>query len=259
MIEYDSEGSYSEEQILDESNQILKEYIDNIDSQVSCINRKEEEFDFLKDFFLNFLNQENLDSVYDRSILIDPKFTDYDKNALKEITLRLDSIFEKGMGISLLEKEICKYYYLYDIFVLHFIMYFTIYLNGLQKLTQDWEEDIPNWNELSFKKYMEKNNPNDTRGAEAPLATIDNVDSYLDYILLDGVFAESFFEICLLESESNVALTELVVENANQRIIFDNEFFRLKIEKILSLEEVRSAIKTNFIETCFNNVGTNSV
>lgn len=252
MIELDNEASYSEEQITDESNQILTEYLDNIESQIISINKTESETDFLKELFINFFNQKDLDSVFDRSILIDPNFSEYDKDALKATTMKLHNMFENGMGISMVDKDICFYYYLYDIFVLHFHMYFTIYLNGLQKLTEDFDEEIPNWDKLSYKYFVEKNNSNTTGGESTPPAVTELVDRYLNYIITDGIIPDQFFEICLLESGTSESLSELVVENTSQRIVFDYEFFRLKIEKILSLEEVRSIIKTNIVDTIVN-------
>lgn len=245
MVNIDEEASSSEEQIIDESNQILKEYLDNIDYQLSTINRKGIEENYFKELIINFFKQESLDNIFDRSILIDPSFTEYDKSALTLFQTKMNEYFEKGFGLSFSEGNICVYYYLYDILVLNFVLYFVTYLNGLQKLDYTFEEDIPNYKELSFTSFCAKKEipPDDSN------KIIVLVREYIDYILSEGIIPEQFFEVCLLESDGNIGLLELVVESSNLRINYDPEFFILKIEKILSSEEIRGSIEHKFLET----------
>ena len=240
----DEETSSSEEQITDESNQILREYLDQIDYQISTVNKKVIEEDYFKEAMINFFNQDSINNIYDRSILIDPSFTDYDKEALRVFQMKMGEFFDKGFGLSLSEGSLCLYYYLYDIFVLNFVLYFVIYLNGLQKLDQSFEEDIPNYKELSLKSFLAKK-----ESPSEDAINIASIKEYIDYILSEGICADQFFEICELDSDGNIGLHELVVESSNLRINVDTDFFRLKLEKILSSEEIRSAVETKFIET----------
>ena len=62
------------------------------------------------------------------------------------------------------------------------------------------------------------------------------VKDYIHYICENGIIPEYFFEICLLESEGNIELSTLYLEFANNRIDFDDDFFILKLGKILSFD-----------------------
>lgn len=248
MVNIDEETSSSEEQIFDESNQILKEYLDHIEYQISTINRKPIEEDYFKELMINFFNQESLNNIFDRSILIDPSFSEYDKSALRVFQSKMGEFFEKGFGLSCSEGNLCLYYYLYDIFVVNFVIYFVTYLNGLQKLDSRFEEDIPNYKELSYKAFCAK------KEIPSEDVNITSIKEYIDYILSEGIVPEDYFEICLLDSEGNAGLTELLVETVNLRIGYDTDFFRLKFEKLLFSDDVRGPVETKFIETLYGIV-----
>ena len=108
--------------------------------------------------------------------------------------------------------------------------YFTQYVLGLQKIDEDFVEDIPNWNELSFKYYIEKINHIPLNDNTKPQIVTD----YLGYVLEYGLIAESYIDVALLESEGNVELSTLYIESANYRLTYDNSFFNLKLKKIFS-------------------------
>lgn len=250
MIELNNETSSSEEQVIDESNNIFQDYLTYINSQLSSVNRSMNETDYLTKFYTEFLNQKSMDSVFDRSIMIDPNLTDYDKEALRTMRDKLNQMFTNNLGLTFLNGNVSIYYTIYDIFVLHFVMYFVMYLNGLQKLDESYADDIPNWKDLSYLAFLDKKNGTTTlsaKGAKAPF-TPQDVNDYLTFILQDGIVPECYFEIIMLES-SSYSLDELVTESVNQRIDYDYEFFRLKLEKILSSEDTRSYVIQQFIET----------
>lgn len=260
MIELNNETSSSEEQVIDEANSIFQDYLTYINSQLASVNRSMNETDYLKEFYTKFLNQPNLDSVFDKSIMIDPNFSEYDREALRAMRDKLNIMFTNNLGLTFLDGNVSIYYTVYDIFVLHFVMYFVMYLNGLQKLDASFEEDIPNWKDLSYLAFLDKKNGTTTfsaKGAKAPF-TPQDVDEYLTFITQDGIVPECYFEIIELESASE-SIDELVTESVNQRIDYDYEFFRLKLEKLLSSEDARSQIINQFIGTITESIPMNVV
>ena len=120
-----------------------------------------------------------------------------------------------------------------------------VLLLGRFLLYSHYEEDIPNWNELSFEYFKKK------IGDESPIS-VQQIYEYIDYIGDVGIIPEFLFEISLLESEGNVMLTDLLVESTNDRIYYDKEFICLKLKKILSSDIIKSNI-ANKLFTIFEH------
>ncbi|MDE7099955.1 MAG: hypothetical protein K2N99_01880 [Malacoplasma sp.] len=227
-----NETSGSEDQIQSENSDVIAEYLDRISEQTSTINPDLMPIDYVEEFVTNFL-EADINSVYDNSIYVNSvsdAFNDY----LHNFEYLLASLINSGFGVTLSDGDIRLYYYLYQIFVTKFADYFVYYVNGLQKLDSTFEEDIPNWNELSFDFFRKKT------GDESPVS-LSTISEYVDYVI-ETLIPESYFEICLEESTGDVALTEVFIETANYRVQYDSEFFRIKLAKILSSDIIRDNI-----------------
>ena len=155
--------------------------------------------------------------------------------------------FDMNFGVRIVEgANSGMLYSIYKIFITHFSDFFLNYVCGLQKLGPEFEEDIPNWAELSFEHY------NKIAGDKSPTISYALVKSYIDYIIEDGLFGEYYFEICQLESSGNNDLSDLVVASANYRIKYDNDFFALKLGKILTSNIICDAIIAKLVEIFSN-------
>jgi hypothetical protein len=237
---YSENTSENPDQLQDENDGIFNEYLTNIYGQCATVTPELEPVDYIKEFIINFLNLPNLDNLEDRSILIDDRLTNIDRDYLRLLSMNLNKFFEQCFGVEFIDGDIYLYYCLYQILVTNFADYFSNYLQGLQKMDSDYEEDIPNWKELSFEYFRKK------IGDESPIS-IQVVNEYIDYICEQGIIADYFFELCLLESEGNVALSALYIESANNRIDYDSNFFSIKISKLLSFDVIKNRITNTFI------------
>ena len=246
MVDINDNSSENYEQVLQENDNVFLEYLTNIKNQCATVTPDIEPTDFIKEFVISFLNLPNLNGLEDRSILIDDRLSDIDHKYLRLLCANLDSIFDTTFGITLHNNDIYVRYCLYQVLITKFSDYFLTYLNGLQKLDEDFAEDIENWNELSFEYFRKK------IGDESPIS-IQLVKDYIHYICENGIIPEYFFEICLLESEGNIELSTLYLEFANNRIDFDDDFFILKLGKILSFDIIEDTISDKFIDIINNN------
>ena len=241
MIDIDDNSSENYEQVLQENDGVFTEYLTNIQNQCATVTPDIEPTDFIKEFVISFLNLPDLSGLEDRSILVDDRLSQLDHNYLRLFTANLDRIFDTTFGITLHDSDIYIHYCLYQMLVTKFADYFLTYLNGLQKLDEDYAEDIENWNELSFEYFRKK------IGDESPIS-VQIVKDYIHYICESGIIPEYFFEICLLESEGNVELSTLFLESSNNRIDFDDTFFILKLSKILTFDIIEDTIADKFLD-----------
>jgi hypothetical protein len=240
-----NETSENEDQIIEENDKIVNEYIENIRKQFATVTPQLNQTDYISQFIIDFLNLPDTSGVEDKSIMIDDRLTDLDKDYLHMLILNLDKIINLNLGMSLTDGDIYLYYSIYQFFVTNIIDNMTNYFCGLQKLDIDYEEDIPNWNELSFEYFKKK------IGDESPIS-VQQIYEYIDYIGDVGIIPDFLFEISLLESEGNVMLTDLLVESTNNRIYYDKEFVCLKLKKILSSDIIKSNI-ANKLFTIFEH------
>lgn len=242
QTEIDEYGA-SEDQYIQENNELIGDFLNRLQYQLSRINKPITEEDYYVKFVAQFLNIPDMNPVYDRSILIDSRINSYEKEAFREFIFTLNRYIENSLGIEFSEVDVCITYYVYRVLVVNFIEYFLEYIDGLQKVDINWDEDIENWDQVSFTAFRKKREiPLDT-----PI-TIQLVSDYLDYVIFDCLIPEHYFEVCLLGSEGNVELSELVVESVNQRISYDSEFIRMRFEKIFSSEnEIRDTIVNGMV------------
>lgn len=237
MIEMnDTEVSQGDQQVMDENEQIFNTYIQTLHDQCGSICQDIHPDDIMEKFYKEFLNQPDMSSVEDRSIIIDGKLTPYDRDSLQIFRDKMVKIYEQVLGvICTSDVDIYHIYCLYQVFVTQFADYFLTYLCGLQKLDADFEEEIPNWEELSFENYRKK------IGDESPIS-INTINNYIDYIVECGIYPNVYFDVCLYESSGNVALSELILESSSNYIQFDDEFIRLKFSKLLLSDEIKNYI-----------------
>lgn len=245
MVIGENEFSTNQEQYEQEGNELILDYLERIKFQLNTVNRKIAEDDILFAFFVGFLNLSNVDEILDRSILISDSLNEYEHSAMREFFGRVNNMLDTSWGISIIEPDPAITYYIYQTLVTKFTDYFLNYVNGLQKLDVLNEEDIENWNELRFETFKQKNNV--VIDEDHPL-TIPLVTEYLDTIVVPHLLPELYYEIGLLGSEGNTLLSDLVVETVNQRLSYDREFIRFKIERILSSEDIRHTVINRMID-----------
>lgn len=242
----------SETQQTEIANQAIQEYIDAIRSQAESCIRKPVEDDYFESFANGFLKIP-AEEFYDSAYITDDKLSRNDKDYMTMFLDAMNYTFEMNFGIKLLEPTSGMLYSLYKIFITNFSDFFLNYVCGLQKLDSLYEEDIPNWEELSFENYKK------ITGVTTPAISYNLVNSYIDHIIENGIIAESYFDICDLESSGNDDLTYLMVETANYRVQYDNEFFRIKLGKILSTNVIRDSIVNKLVDILAPNESDGNV
>ncbi len=206
--------------------QICTDYLQKIETQAATTQPEINPEDIVLQYIQNELCVSNEEEIHNLSIMVHENFTQTDKNLFLSFAEGLNFTFNKTFGIRSTDNDIRISYYFYNVFVTHFIDYFINYVDGLQKINESYKDDIPNYQEVSFKYFRDKhNNKSDT------IQT--SVSDYLDYLIEYCIFPEMYFEIALLGSPGNTVLSTLYIESANSRIIYDSDFFKLKVNRIL--------------------------
>lgn len=227
--EFDESDEYieqgSDRQELDEINDSLEEYKNNIRNQAASIQPERFQTDYIEEFVEKELGVSDIDSVEDLSIMGNPDLTQLDKMKLDLFVNNINYTFSETLGMSLRSPDISLCYDMYRVFITNFSDYMLNYIIGLQLLGPEFEEGIPGYSELTLDYFKKK------IGSEA--ITYKVVSDYIGYIAEQGIFPEYYFEIALLGSPGNEILTKLYLEHINDRMSIDYEFFTLKISKIL--------------------------
>ena len=205
---------------------ICKEYLEKIEYQAATTQPDINPDDIVLQYIKNELGIDNEEKIHDHSILIDDSLTELDKNLLSSFKDGLNFIFNKAYGISIYDNDIRLSYYTYLVLTIKFIDYFVDYIDGLQQIDAKYQDDIPNFQEVSFKYFQGKHN-NETDKLEL-------ISNYIDYIIEYCIFPDLYYEIALLGSPGNEILSCLYLESSNGRIEYDSDFFKLKIGKIIS-------------------------
>lgn len=219
-----------ESQSLDLNETQYYSIIDGIRQQCGTINPGVDNTDFFQVFVKEYLRLPDHEDLEDCTIYVDERLTEKDREKIHEFCAEVSNIYSNSFGINLPDGNIYQLYCIYKIFVLNLCDYFINYILGLQKIDEDFVEDIPNWNELSFKYYLEKINHTQLNDNTKPQIIYD----YLGYVFEYGLIAESYIDVALLESEGNVELSTLYIESANYRLTYDSSFFNLKLKKVIS-------------------------
>ena len=222
--------TFGEDQSLDLNETQYQSIIDAISQQCGTINPGVDSTDYFKVFVKEYLRLPDHEDLEDCTIYIDERLTEKDREKIHEFCTTVSNIYSNTFGINLPDGNIYQLYCIYKIFVLNFSDYFVYYILGLQKIDEDFVEDIPNWNELSFKYFLEKINHTQLNDNTKPQIIID----YLGYVSEYGLLAESYIDVALLESEGNVELSALYIESANYRLTYDSSFFNFKLKKLIS-------------------------
>lgn len=241
ITEIDNDILTNEEQTESVNNMIFEDYLFKIQQQMMDTQSIGDKIDYIELFCNQFL-MVGTDGIQDSSIYIDERLSESDRDYFRRFREELIEMYRNAFGIELIEPNMRTLYNLYKVFILNLPLYFIYYLNGLQKLTDKWVEEIPNFQELTydyFRNNIEKNIAN----------IYDSVSNYISYILQSGLYPDNFVEICLYESEGNALLSELYIEVSNNRINSIDSFFKLKLNKILSFNLTNDTIMTQFIET----------
>jgi len=218
---------------------MLGDILDLINQQTATVEPETNPIDNVAFFINKFLNLPDTQSLEDRSIYINPDLTDFDREYLSVFTTQLGYYLSRNLGIDFADGDIYLYYAVYKIFVTRFIDYFVYYLNGLQQLDYEFVDDIPNYQELHFETFRKKNNG---------LALHQSVSEYIDFILEYGLCFGNWFEIILLESNGNVEASALYTEQVNYRLVLDDKFLEIKLNKIVSSLNIKNVIISRFIE-----------
>lgn len=237
--------STNEDQIYSQNQLLMTDYLEEIKLQAATISPKIEPDDVIDNFVRNYLHVTDNYNLDDNSIYVDPRL---DNNTILDMVRFIEDIngiFDTTFGISLQEIDMQLIYSLYQVLIVQFKETLIYYLNGLQQLDSDFDEDLPDYEKVSLE-YYKKNNPGIDNMNE-----YDLVDNYLDYVTQNHIYTELFFQLALLESPGNLWLGYLYNESANNRLNTDNEFFALKIDKILS-SEIRDHIINRFIDVSEN-------
>ena len=220
--------------------QICTEYLQKIEIQAATTQPDINADDIVLQYIQNELGINDEEEIHNLSIMINDKLTQIDKNLLLSFTEGLNITFNKTFGINLVDNDIRLSYYLYTVLVTHFVDYFVNYIDGLQKININYKDDIPNFQEVSFKYFKDKYK-NDSESVQSI------VSDYLDYVIEYCIFPEMYFELSLLGSPGNQVLSCLYIETANFRVTYDSDFFKLKISKILS-SNIKEALITKLVD-----------
>lgn len=229
-ITFNTYVASGESQSLDLNETQYYSIIDGIRQQCGTINPGVDNTDFFQVFVKEYLRLPDHEDLEDCTIYVDERLTEKDREKIHEFCAEVSNIYSNSFGINLPDGNIYQLYCIYKIFVLNLCDYFINYILGLQKIDEDFVEDIPNWNELSFKYYLEKINHTQLNDNTKPQIIYD----YLGYVFEYGLIAESYIDVALLESEGNVELSTLYIESANYRLTYDSSFFNLKLKKVIS-------------------------
>lgn len=249
--EYEDDDIQNRDQAISIDANTISDYTKEIQMQLRTCNPDPVKVDWIFDFIANTLGIKDpvVAKMEDKSIYIDPDLLDPDRMALSKFSENLGEIFSTTFGISFSDPDIFLYYSIYQIFCINFVNYFAYYINGLQKLTKEFEEDIPNWNELSFDYYI-----NNVREKKENDSTYIRIEDYLDYILEIGLIPEEYIEIALLEASGDSYLSALYIEDANFRLIMDFAFLKEKITRIVHSDSLRDFIMDKLVETIGESV-----
>ena len=220
--------------------EVCTEYLQKIEIQTASTQPDFEPNDIVKEYIEKELGISDEEEIHNLTIMVDERLTEIDKNLLSSFTDGLKIIFNKSYGINIYDNDIRLSYYTYSVFMTHFIDYFLNYVDGLQQLDIDYKDDIPNFQEVSYKYFKEKYKSN----AENSMSLISE---YIDYIAEYCIFPEFYYELALLGSPGNEILSCLYLESTNGRIAYDADFFRLKFNKILS-SNIKESIVSKLYE-----------
>lgn len=235
--------SSSEEQLQDENKMILNDYFEYIMLQMATIEPDLHPLDYIEKFKVDYLQlSENYD-LSDNKIYVNDSLSEQDHEDILKFVNQLTMYFENTFGILLKDTDMNLVNCLYKTMVVHFVDTFVYYINGLQKVDGDFINDLPEYDLVSFK-YFKKINP-DYENKDKYIQVRD----YLDYVLDSHIYPDLFFQIALLESSGNVDLSPLYIESVNDRIVYDLEFFILKMNKLLSSINIKDSIMTKLIDT----------
>lgn len=240
-----SEESTNQDQIDSERNMILNDYTSNIDSQTSKTRMDLNNENFIELFISNYLNYKDLSKLEDRDIYICPEFSDNDRDDLSLFETELENIFYKNFAIKFIDSDIYIYDIIYKTIFINISKTFTFFINGLQKIDESFEEDLPNWKELSYKYFLTNIYKAESKDK------YDYIRSYINYIFeICDLNLDTLIEVSLLESKGNVDLSSIYIELANERIVCeDNEFFIKKIKDFIF-----SDIYEQIVESLVNTI-----
>ena len=217
---------------------LLTDFCDKIRNQLSVLLIQTDPVDQIAECLKGFFNYNTIDSLETRDIYVAENMDEKNKEDLLKFSNTLNQYFDSYWGIRTTEPDIFIYYCLYTTLFTKFIDYFIYFINGLQKLDEDYVEDLPNYEEYTFTYYLNHysryNREDITRNDSLKFPLISD---YINYIIELGIKPELYFQIALMESEGDVMLSNLFMETANNRIIYDSEFFNLKIKKLSETPE----------------------
>lgn len=233
-------GSFSAEQAWSQAATAINEILEKVDSQCGSIHPSMANTDWVRAFMTDYLKLD-MNGLEDNSIYNDPGLVGQDRVSFDYFINRFGELMDMNFGISFEEPDIHLYYCVYQLFCLNFTEYFLCYINGLQKLTIEYEEDFPNWKELSYEYFI-------TNLYDGGNSIYTKVRNYLDYIFDQGLNIEEYIEVSLLESEGNVLLSAMYIELSNFRVNYDFIFLKNKIIKFATSDEINTVIIDNMVE-----------
>ena len=245
-VDYEDIEQGSDRQQYDEVNNTLEEYKNNIKLQAATLQPAVNPKDFIEDFVYNELGLNTIGGIDDLSIMVDPDLEELDKLKLQTMIDDMNETFESTFGMSFKDPDIQLCYYLYQVLVTRFNEYFMNYVVGLQELTPDYQDDIPEYAELSLKYFMKKINEDKLNFKIAA--------DYINYIADRGIKPDFYFEIALLGSPGNEVLSKLYLESSNERMNIDFEFFSIKFCKLVSSSDIVNLFCVNKLIEIFSDI-----
>lgn len=220
----------------------VKEYIDLIDDQTKKTEIDIDTDDYISRFTSEVLNITNDSELEDNSVYFDSNIDDVSKKCLNYFESELESIVENNLGVTFSEPTLfllkCTYNVLYN----RFISYFISYIRGLQQIDENYIDEIPSYNEISYKYFITNIS---TKKEEN---SYQNISDYIQYVLTFDLPLSRFVAVALLDAEGDVDLSTLYVEIANFRISTDDEFISSKIKNIISSPICNDFITSKLID-----------
>ena len=235
----------SENQYEDLRNSIMNQTFDRIRLQLISLQVVNGAIDEIRKFIEEYFNYTDIDALETREIYISEVMQSDERNRedLFRFVQVVNNMFDHGWGVRLIDPDIYLVYCLYTVLYLRFYEYFKYFVNGLQKLDEDYVEDLPNYKEYTFAYFIENvSKVKKENLAKNPVLKYPVMTEYIKYILELGVVPELYFQICLMEAEGDVMLSYLFRETANNLLEADRTFFNLKIQKLLEQPEGQQII-----------------
>lgn len=237
MIDVENGSNY--EQVMSISIPVAHEYVDLIDDQSKTIDPYLDVTNYFDKFLLEVCNVSDISQIEDNSIYIDTDIDDITRSCIDFFQDEIDSVFESNLGIRFQETNLFLLRAIYNIFVCNLSKYFIYFIHGLQNTDMSFSADMPDYETYKYKYFIEKYGKKESE--------YENISAYIQYVLTLNLSFSDYISVALLESEGDVDLSAVFVEDANYRIDVDNLFLFNKLRNIILSPDINDYVVSNIM------------